>query len=119
MQLKITGDFINKTAEKYGDNYIGGYAYNQTLGLMKTYVLLANDGEIIVVVLGMSGEAKTDMRYNYNQLESFTFKGGMLSNKVIFKPAGGNKIELTIPKNTAGISDYQGRLSALLKNKSK
>ena len=119
MQLKITGDFIDKTAEKYGNNYIGGYAYSQTISLMKTYVLLANDDEIIAVVLGMSGEAKTDIRYEYTQLDSFIFKDGILANKAIIKPAGGKKIELTIPKNSAGISDYQRKVSEFLKLKSK
>jgi len=119
MQLKITGDFIDKTAENYGNNYVGGYAYSQTLSLMKTYVLLANDDEIIAVALGMSGEAKTDIRYKYAQLDSFAFKDGILANKVVIKPAGGKKLELTVPKNTAGISDYQRKLSEFLKNKSK
>ena len=71
MQLKHTGDFIDKTAGKYGNNYIGRYAYSQTNFLMKTYVLLVNGDEIIAVVLGMSRESKTEMCYEYNQHDSF------------------------------------------------
>ena len=119
MQFQITGDFIDKTAEKYGSNYVGGYAYSQTISLMKTYVLLANNEEIIAVTLGMSGEAKDDIHYVYTQLDSFVLKDGILADKVIIKPTDGKKIEFTIPKNAAGISAYQGKLIALLKRKSK
>ena len=120
MQLKITSEFIDKTAAQYGNNFKGGYAYSTSLiGLMKTYVLLANDEEIIVVQLGLSGEPKSDTHYQYNQLNKLTIKSGMLTRSVIIQPSTGKKIKLTIPKKTIGIVEYQSRLIELLETKAK
>jgi len=119
MQLKITGDFIEKTAEKYGSDFKGAYAYSQSLFLMKTYIVLANADEIIVADLGLSGEVKSDMRYKYAQLGSFALKDALVSATAVIKPNNDKKIKLTIPKKTIGITEYQSRLIELLKSKVK
>ena len=119
MHVHITEAFIDEIAAKYGADFKGGYAYSQTISLMKTYVLLANNEGIIAVSLGASGEIKDEIYYPYAKLDSFVLKESVLTNKAIIKPNGGEKIEFTIPKKTSGTSDYQNCLINFLAKKVK
>ena len=122
MQLRVTSEFIDKIATKYGGQFIGGYAYSANVFLpilMKTYIVLASAGELIVVSLGASGEPKSDVRYPYTQLSMFKLKNGPVSKTAIIQPNSGKKLKLTIQKKIIGMTEYQERLIDFLETKTK
>jgi len=122
MQLRITSEFIDKIAANYGGQFIGGSAYRANAFcplLMKGYVVLASNDELIVVSLGASGEPKSDVRYPYTQLSTFKLKNGPVSKTAIIQPNSGKKLKLTIQKKIIGMTEYQERLIDFLETKTK
>lgn len=113
MRLRISKDYIEELIEKYRDgstSMVGGFGYQQSglfTFLSKTYIVLLDERQLVLVKLGFTGEVSSVTTLSKDEIKSIKLRKGVIAGTVTITPARGKKCKLRLQKAVIGLREQQ------------